>query len=615
MTTIFASGLIEKSFRTINYNFGKETEKSLRSILKANKKDTQFQELNTFLVLMSQTNKSIPIESVLEVEKNRFFKLFQNYNDINIQKYLTKHLKNDKELKETSEIVLDYLTEIDSGYKKIFNKKISKVYKDLPEMLNEISIRSFLVLWDQQEDNKYRFYLNGFDQPDKMLFEFSRDTFQNFDLLQHFDEFIILNFFLAFMERTILKLTDLTTVLEKLEIILPKSLVQTSDKRLQTKVSLFFRILTAKLSALQELDNLTLRILSLFEGSKNVLQPLNLVSINSISLNNIMDLIENDVKKGTSLLHNIAEKIVTCQTYLRDYSEHNQDIQIITTTKDFNSQMKDLADLSVDLFIEAEILKFWGDFFGQDIPNFNFNTDIFSLKDETKLKSSENAIITVDGLFKNYQLGTTTVYALRGINLEILKGEFIIIYGSSGSGKTTLLNCMASLDAPDRGIVLFKGKNIHKMTDPNKSKARLNEMGFIFQNYALLPHYNTRENVTLPADLSGMSKKLKDRITDLLNGVEINLQSKQFPAQLSGGQMQRVSIARALTNHPSVIFADEPTGDLDSVTGKKVMDLLEHFHKETDTTVVVITHDESLLRYATRVITIKDGLIIADNKN
>ena len=381
------------------------------------------------------------------------------------------------------------------------------------------------------------------------------------------------------------------------------------------KVSLFFRILTAKLSALQELDNLTLRILSLFEGSKNVLQPLNLVSINSISLNNIMDLIENDVKKGTLLLHNIAEKIVTCQTYLRDYSEHNQDIQIITTTKDFNLQMKDLADLSVDLFIEAEILKFWGDFFGQDIPIFNFKTDLFSLKDETKLLSSENAIITVDGLFKNYQLGTTTVYALRGINLEILKGEFIIIYGSSGSGKTTLLNCMASLDAPDRGIVLFKGENIHKMTDPNKSKARLNEMGFIFQNYALLPHYNTRENVTLPADLSGMSKKLKDRITDLLNGVEINLQAKQFPAQLSGGQMQRVSIARALTNHPSVIFADEPTGDLDSVTGKKVMDLLEHFHKETGTTVVVITHDESLLRYATRVITINDGLIITDNKN
>ena len=158
---------------------------------------------------------------------------------------------------------------------------------------------------------------------------------------------------------------------------------------------------------------------------------------------------------------------------------------------------------------------------------------------------------------------------------------------------------MASLDTPDRGIVLFKGENIHKMDDSKKSKVRLNEMGFIFQNYALLPHYNAKENVALPADLTGLSGKLKERINDLLKGVEIDLQAKQFPAQLSGGQMQRVSIARSLTNQPAVIFADEPTGDLDSVTGFKVMDLLERFHDETNTTIVVITHDESLLRYAT----------------
>ena len=327
-----------------------------------------------------------------------------------------------------------------------------------------------------------------------------------------------------------------------------------------------------------------------------------------------MDLIETDVQKGRSMLYNIADKIIKCQTLLRDYSEHSEDIQIIPTVKEFNEKMKDLADLSVDLFIETEILIIWGDFFGLDVPNFNFNTDIFSLKNESDLKASENAIITVSGLFKNYHLGTTTVYALRGINLEIFSGQFVIIFGSSGAGKTTLLNCMASLDTPDRGIVLFKKQNILKMDDSKKSKMRLNEMGFIFQNYALLPHYNTRENVTLPADLSGLSKSLRNRIEDLLKGVEINLQAKQFQAQLSCGQMQRVSIARALTNQPSVIFADEPTGDLDSVTGTKVMDLLEHFHDETGTTIVVITHDESLLRYATRVITIKDGLIQSDKQ-
>ena len=135
-------------------------------------------------------------------------------------------------------------------------------------------------------------------------------------------------------------------------------------------------------------------------------------------------------------------------------------------------------------------------------------------------------------------------------------------------------------------------------------------MGFIFQSYALLPHFNTRENVSLPADLAGsLNKELKKRIEDLLKGVGIEQQAKQFPAQLSGGQMQRVAIARALTNRPTVIFADEPTGDLDSGTGKQVMDLLKRFHEETGTTVVVITHEEDVAAYAQRQILMEDGIV------
>ena len=135
-------------------------------------------------------------------------------------------------------------------------------------------------------------------------------------------------------------------------------------------------------------------------------------------------------------------------------------------------------------------------------------------------------------------------------------------------------------------------------------------MGFIFQSYALLPHYTAQENVALPADIAGLSKKLQKRIQDLLKGVGISLQAKQFPSQLSGGQLQRVAIARALTNQPAVIFADEPTGDLDSVTGKQVMDLLKQFHEETGTTIVVITHDPEVAKYATRQIELRDGQIL-----
>jgi putative ABC transport system ATP-binding protein len=206
-------------------------------------------------------------------------------------------------------------------------------------------------------------------------------------------------------------------------------------------------------------------------------------------------------------------------------------------------------------------------------------------------------------------LGETTVYALRGVNLDVKDGEFLAILGNSGAGKTTLLNCMASLDDPDYGVVFFRGKDIHSLEDNEKSKARLLDMGFIFQNYALLPHFNARENVALPADLAGFSKDLKGRIQELLEGVGINKQAKQFPAQLSGGQLQRVAIARALTNRPKVLFADEPTGDLDSQTGKQVMELLKKFHEETKTTIIIITHEQEIANYAQRKIRMEDGII------
>ena len=325
-TTIFASGLIEKSFRSLNKEFGKKTEKTLRNILKSNKKNSQVQELNTFLVLMSQTDNSVSKDAIVDVEKNSLFKLFKWYNDVNIEKYLKRRLKKDKELKETSEIVLDFLNEINGSYRKSFSEKITKLDIDLPKMLNEISVRTFMSLWDLDDQHKYRFYFNGFDDPDKMLFEFDKADFQeNFDLLEHFDEFIILNFFLAFMERSINKFKDLINVLEHLEKILPNSLLRTSNINLQTKANLFFRILTAKLSALQELDHLMFRILNLYEASKLVLQPLNLVSVNFIELNNIMDLIESDVSKGKDMLFEIGEKITSCQKLLRDYNENEVD--------------------------------------------------------------------------------------------------------------------------------------------------------------------------------------------------------------------------------------------------------------------------------------------------
>jgi ABC-type lipoprotein export system ATPase subunit len=295
---------------------------------------------------------------------------------------------------------------------------------------------------------------------------------------------------------------------------------------------------------------------------------------------------------------------------VRDYlDEKKNGVKIAESDEEFKLGLFPLAELSTELFVEAELLKMWSDFFGADLPYFNFDACLFDLEVPEIVEASEDAIISVRGLVKNYNLGRTTVYALRGANLDIRKGEFVAIVGNSGAGKTTLLNCMAGLDTPDSGVVLFRGKDLHKMNDIAKSKVRLREMGFIFQSYALLPHFTTVENVALPAVLAGLSRDVKKRIEELLSGVGIDKQAKQYPAQLSGGQMQRVAIARALTNRPTIIFADEPTGDLDSVTGKQVMDLLKKFHEETKTTIVVITHEQEIADYAERQILIEDGVI------
>jgi len=253
----------------------------------------------------------------------------------------------------------------------------------------------------------------------------------------------------------------------------------------------------------------------------------------------------------------------------------------------------------------------WLDFFGSDLPYFTYQNRLFTSQVFQNVQTSTGDIISVRSLVKNYSLGRTTVYALRGVDLDVKTGEFLAIVGNSGAGKTTLLNCMAGIDEPDYGVVLFKGKDLRKMTDSEKSRARLLDMGFIFQSYALLPHFNARENVALPADLAGLSRNLRERIEALLLGVGIDKQAKQYPAQLSGGQMQRVAIARALTNRPKVLFADEPTGDLDSETGRQVMELIKKFHEETETTIVVITHDQDVAKYAERQIILEDGLTVS----
>ncbi len=223
-------------------------------------------------------------------------------------------------------------------------------------------------------------------------------------------------------------------------------------------------------------------------------------------------------------------------------------------------------------------------------------------------------LIEFRNLYKLYQMGETVVRAIDGISMKIMKGEFVAIVGQSGSGKSTCMNIIGCLDVPTSGDYLLEGKNVGSMRDNELAEIRNKKVGFIFQQYNLLPKLNVLENVEVSMMYAGVPKKQRiERAKEVIERVGLSDKLYNRPNQLSGGQQQRVSIARALAGRPSVILADEPTGALDSRTGREVIGLLKELHREGNT-IVLITHDTSIASEAERIIRLADGRIIEDEK-
>ena len=221
-------------------------------------------------------------------------------------------------------------------------------------------------------------------------------------------------------------------------------------------------------------------------------------------------------------------------------------------------------------------------------------------------------LVELKNVYKIYHMGDTEIHALDGISLTIEKGEFVAIVGQSGSGKSTCMNIIGCLDAPTRGQYLLNGKDISNYSDDELAEVRNKMLGFIFQQYNLIPKLTVLENVELPLLYGGYSdREQRERAMASLKRVGLDKKAQNLPTQLSGGQQQRVSIARALAGNPSVILADEPTGALDSRTGREVMLFLQNLYKEGNT-IVLITHDNSIAAQAQRVIRITDGRIVYD---
>ena len=224
-------------------------------------------------------------------------------------------------------------------------------------------------------------------------------------------------------------------------------------------------------------------------------------------------------------------------------------------------------------------------------------------------------LIQMIDIRKEYKMGDETVYANDGITLDIDKGEFVAIVGKSGSGKSTLMNIIGALDVPTSGTYLLGGKNVGKLSDNQLADIRNKMIGFVFQQYNLLPRMSIMENVELPLLYAHVSAREREkRAMEALEKVGLSQKAKQMPKQLSGGQQQRVSIARALASNPSLILADEPTGALDSKTSRQVLDFFKKIHEDGNT-VIMITHDNSIAVEAKRVIRIADGKINFDGSS
>ena len=223
----------------------------------------------------------------------------------------------------------------------------------------------------------------------------------------------------------------------------------------------------------------------------------------------------------------------------------------------------------------------------------------------------EKEIIRVEGLEKIYHVGEQEVRALDGLNLTIRKGEYVAIMGPSGSGKSTLMNILGSLDTPSAGKYILNGEDV-TLLDGELAQIRNREIGFVFQSFNLLPRYTALENVELPMMYAGISKdERRKRGMQALGEVGLQDRMDHLPNQLSGGQRQRVALARAMVNNPSIILADEPTGNLDSRTSYEIMELFGRVHRGGNT-VIVVTHEDDIAAYAQRVITLKDGKIYSD---
>ena len=565
----------------------------------------EFEELTSFLILRSSYNTKDSLEKIqvetpetkeelasnfLLIVHEGLEKAYKKYLKILTNRFLNEMKKN-RELKEATNILTRKLA-LTSEQKEEFINNIYQLIDTKAQYYFDVILNSKICISTIPEEKHSLIEIGG----EKI------GVYTEKPIINLLDEMILYNFAVKYTEKTNLILNQFAKFIRKVNTHLRKQKKKSSD--LEELLNLL------KGKSFEVLDNIydirrqiarqnraDSEILAEIEGmeSKELINLITKISPKK-AISEIMKLTDNTMESLTKWFQNIRK--------IELIEQIDSEVEI---SDEFSENIR-------NLFIQMELLRIWSEFF-YDISYYTVKEGrIFDSEAVVYHDSIEtDAILLVNEVFKTYKLPKFRIYALRGVSFEIGKGEFIAIMGPSGAGKTTMVNILTGLDTPDKGAVYLNGQNMALMDDTELTEFRRDQIGLIFQFYQLFPELTALENVSMPAEMAGVNvKEAREKAQQILEIVDLGMFANQYPDKLSGGQQQRVAIARALVNDPSIVVADQLTGDLDSATGMQIIGYLRKINSERGTTVLLVTHNKAVATQADRILTIEDGELIEE---
>ena len=596
--------LINKLNRDSLQELTRKFKRYLQRKLKASSFETL--EVNTFLFI----NCNFPFDQVETAEQrknvvNSVEQIMQEYCQKECSLY-AKKISQNIEIKDITKILIQLIKKSKTEDKQALIQEIVDKSDDIDDRVikhvSDVLLNSFIAIWDFPKD-----YPDIIMLPDLILKREISDKQQNIPLRVIAENLLIIQFGKGCVNNLKPILDSLESALDSLKTLLSdKNKVDGIEQNISDKLWRTLRVIFGLLSSTQQVITVLLKQIRRISDVRSDL----LEEVKELEYNPLMDYLM------------LMDSMLECDEYIKRLNNIQESVKgtyraLLTIINKFknvpDTETEDVTEL-VQIFVqsltEIQLMKFYSDKF-KDLAYFQTIPTEIIVEKEKEIEVDEEVILKGVSLFKTYRLLGSTVYALRGVDVEIKKGEMIAIVGPSGSGKTTLLNLLSGLDTPNRGAVFLSGKNIDMLSDADLSMFRRKNMGFIFQYYNLIPQLTVLENVMLPGLMIGTPRKeVRERALELIEEVGLERFQNQFPIKLSGGQLQRVTIARAMINDPAVLFADEPTGDLDSQTGKVVIDLIRSFAKEKETAVILVTHDMDMANTCDSIISISDGRVV-----